>query len=274
MDDRELYRSDDAGSSWRFMGTVSDYWESLAASILDPELFAWGGVELHVSRDGGESFRTQSGWSEYYGDPANRLHADIPGIDVLPDQDSEVWYISTDGGLYRSLDQLGSVQSLSLSGLRVSQYYGTLTSSADPDHIAAGSQDQGYPLTELDYGPDAGDKYRTVYFRVWVSVSSEVEVLDLTLSLRRDDGAVVYLDGLEFLRDNMPGDQIGFDTLASSTVSGGSEGTYWDTVLEPAPWTPGEHLIAVEVDQATSDSSDLGFDLVLGGTVLVTPSGD
>ena len=56
----------------------------------------------------------------------------------------ETWYISTDGGLYHSQDTLHTVLNLSLQGLRVSQYYSTLTSAADPDHVAAGSQDQGY----------------------------------------------------------------------------------------------------------------------------------
>ena len=49
--------------------------------------------------------------------------------------------------MYRSLDSMASVENLSLDGLRVSQYYSTLTSLADPEHLAAGSQDQGYQLS-------------------------------------------------------------------------------------------------------------------------------
>ena len=143
---RKLYRSDDAGGSWTFKHDVTDYWGSLNASITNPDLFAWGGVEVWRTTDGGDVFTKVNGWGEYYGDPAGKLHADIPGIDVVPAPGGggEIWYVSTDGGLYRSTTGLASVENLSLDGLRVSQYYSTLTSVADPDHVAAGAQDQGY----------------------------------------------------------------------------------------------------------------------------------
>ena len=147
-----LHRSEDGGATWESMHDVEDYWSSLAASIDDPDLFAWGGVELHVTRDGGESFSLQNHWYDYYDDIDNKLHADIPGIDVLPDPDGEgdIWYVSTDGGLYHSLDALQSVENLALHGLRVSQYYTTHTSIANPNHVAAGAQDQGYQRTETE----------------------------------------------------------------------------------------------------------------------------
>ncbi|MHC4894982.1 MAG: WD40/YVTN/BNR-like repeat-containing protein, partial [Planctomycetota bacterium] len=143
--DQRLYRSDDAGSTWSQMATVSDYWGTLSASIVDPDLFAWGGVELHRTTNGGQSFSIVNPWSAYYADPLNKLHADLPGLDVVPDGlGGEIWYPCTDGGLYRSTDGLASVENLSLDGLRISQYYTTLTSSANPDHVVAGSQDQGW----------------------------------------------------------------------------------------------------------------------------------
>jgi len=142
-----LQRSDDAGASWTPVTTVSDYWSQLEASIVDPDVLLWGGVETHRTANGGGSFSVINTWGEYYGNPAGRLHADIDGIDVVADPGSpfgEDWYIATDGGLYRSEDVLGSVHNLSLSGLRISQYYTTHTSSAAPEHVVAGSQDQGY----------------------------------------------------------------------------------------------------------------------------------
>ncbi len=155
MDEQALYRSDDAGETWQWMHEVEDYWKTLNASTLDPKLFAWGGVEVHYSVDGGTSFGVVNAWWDYYDDPATWLHADIPGLDVLPDgAGGEVWYISTDGGLYESRDGLETTQNLSLNGLRVSQYYDTLTSAADPSHIAGGSQDQGYQITNTMEQPE------------------------------------------------------------------------------------------------------------------------
>lgn len=146
----KLYRSDDAGGSFTYMHDVSDYWGSLSASIVDADLFAWGGVEVHRTTNGGSSFAVVNNWWEYYGQEATKLHADVPGIDVVPDAGGgETWYVSTDGGLFESDDGLASVQNLSLEGLRVSQYYGTHTSTANPDHVLAGSQDQGYQRADL-----------------------------------------------------------------------------------------------------------------------------
>ncbi|MDG2149237.1 MAG: hypothetical protein P8N09_06920 [Planctomycetota bacterium] len=140
-----LYRSDDAGVTWTEMVVVTDYWGTLNASSVNPDLVAWGGVEVHRSTDGGNTFDIVNPWWEYYGQEATKLHADIPGIDVVPDPGGgETWYICTDGGLYESTDGLASVSNLSLDGLRVSQYYTTHTSNLNTDHIHAGAQDQGY----------------------------------------------------------------------------------------------------------------------------------
>jgi len=140
-----LYRSDDGGLNWTFVNAVSDYWGTLNASIIDPDLFAWGGVEVHVTHDGGASFDVVNNWYDYYGNEANKLHADIPGLDVVPaGPGAETWYVSTDGGLFQSTDGLTTVENLSLLGLRVSQYYSTHTSTANPERVLAGAQDQGY----------------------------------------------------------------------------------------------------------------------------------
>lgn len=143
---KKLYRSDDAGASWIFLRDLADYWDVLNASITTAGTFLYGGVETHRTVDGGASFAVINTWQAYYGNPASRLHADIMGIDVVPSAGpfGETWYLATDGGLYRSTDLLVSVQNLSLSGLRVSQYYTTHTSLANPEHVVAGSQDQGY----------------------------------------------------------------------------------------------------------------------------------
>lgn len=145
---RTLLRSDDGGASFVEVGNVSDYWGSLTASIVDPGLVLYGGVEAHKSADGGANFTIQNSWADYYDNPEGRLHADIMGLDVRPRGDgTERWYFNTDGGTYASDDGLATVQNLSMRGLRVSQYYGTLTSTVDPAHVAAGAQDQGYQVS-------------------------------------------------------------------------------------------------------------------------------
>jgi hypothetical protein len=154
---RILYRSDDAGASWVLVTNVTDYWGSLSASITNPDLFAWGGVEVWRTTNAGASFAKVNEWWEYYDSPASELHADVPGIDVISDGlGGETWYVNTDGGLFRSVDGLASVENISLDGLRVSQYYTTHTSTLNPLHVVAGAQDQGYQwANQPASGPDA-----------------------------------------------------------------------------------------------------------------------
>lgn len=155
----ELWRSEDAAVSWSYVKDLTDFWQSLVSSTQDGDLLAYAGVEMFYSRDGGDSWALRNGWGEYYQDPANKLHADIPGLFVLADTTSptgERWYVGTDGGLYDSDDQVASVHNLSLAGLGVSQYYSVHTSRRDPNLVLAGSQDQGYQRAALDGGPPPG----------------------------------------------------------------------------------------------------------------------
>lgn len=152
LDQSEIYRSDDLADTWTRKGVITDrymqYWGRLNASMLDVDVFAHGGMEFFSTVDGGDSYTQMNPWGDYYSRPQDRLHADIMGIDVVVDDfGEEIWYIATDGGLYHSLDGLETVENLSLDGLRISQYYDTLTDKYDPDLIAAGSQDQGYQTT-------------------------------------------------------------------------------------------------------------------------------
>lgn len=157
-----LYRSDDAGETWLRTGPVDDFYGSYSASRVDPDLFVFGDVEAHATRDGGATFTSVSSWPDYYEDPASRLHADVFGLQAWEDppdgEGGERWYIGTDGGLYTSDDGLSTFQNVSLEGLRVSQYYSTITSTLDPSHVEAGSQDQGMQVT-AGQTPD-GDLFR------------------------------------------------------------------------------------------------------------------
>lgn len=144
----QLHRSDDAGLAWSHQRDIPDFWETLCASITNPLMVVTGGVEVFRSEDGGAGVTRVNRWSDYYGDPAGKLHADVPGLHVLLLAGRETWFVSTDGGLYRSDDGLRTVRNLSLSDLGVSQYYSTLTSRRNPDRIIAGAQDQGYQRSD------------------------------------------------------------------------------------------------------------------------------
>ncbi len=143
----ELYRSNNGGNSFSYLQSLTDFWEVMMASPLDPNVLIYGGVEAWRSMDQGNTFQKVNAWGDYYASPHDHLHADMMGLHAYLDPDDpgkEIMFFSTDGGVYRSEDAGQSVVNLSLTGLGVSQYYSTLTSVTDPDLIQAGSQDQGF----------------------------------------------------------------------------------------------------------------------------------
>lgn len=118
-------------------------------------------------------------------------------------------------------------------------------------------------VTEISFGPDSGSKYITSYFRKTFTVEDPSIFTGLTLRLLVDDGAAVYLNGEELLRNNLPSGTLTSSTRANSAI-GGADETDFDTYnLPPSSLVAGDNVIAVEVHQANPSSSDLGFDLSL-----------
>lgn len=125
--------------------------------------------------------------------------------------------------------------------------------------------------TTLDFGPDANTKYPTYYFRKVFTVEDPGMIDSLTISLLRDDGAVVYLNGEEIIRSNMPDGEITYNTLASDAFGGADEDRFFDFKV-PSNLQAGENIIAVEVHQGSLSSSDLGFDLAVTPEITLPPA--
>ena len=119
----------------------------------------------------------------------------------------------------------------------------------------------GDEVTVVGYGPDENDKNISTYFRRMFTVNNAEDIQALTFSLKRDDGAVIYLNGNEVIRSNVPSGSISYDTYASSAVSGDDEDTFFEWTLSANNLTIGENLVAVEIHQISGSSSDISFDL-------------
>src|SRR5690606_31812438 len=113
------------------------------------------------------------------------------------------------------------------------------------------------------FGPNANQKYITTYFRTTFQVTDLPSTA--TIQLMADDGAVVYLNGVEVVHDNMPTGTITDTTRASSGRSGGDENALRPFAVPTELLRSGVNSIAVEVHQNRPDSSDLSFDLDLSG---------
>ncbi|WP_339700595.1 alkaline phosphatase PhoX [uncultured Marixanthomonas sp.] len=134
----------------------------------------------------------------------------------------------------------------------------------DDSAWATGAAQLGYgdsdEITTLSFGPDANNKYPTYYFRYEFNIVDASIYGDLIFKLLRDDGAVVYLNGTEIIRDNMPSGTITYNTFADSTVGGNDEDTFFNFTVENLLQN-GDNVIAVELHQRSGSSSDLGFDM-------------
>lgn len=100
----------------------------------------------------------------------------------------------------------------------------------DDSRWKVGSAEFGYgagdETTVVNYGPNSSSKYVTTYFRHAFQLLSPQSYSQLTLQLRRDDGAVVYLNGKEVTRSNMPNGTIAHTTFASSAIGATDEQVY------------------------------------------------
>ena len=125
--------------------------------------------------------------------------------------------------------------------------------------LGYGDGDEG---TTIDFGGNPDAKFTTSYFRREFTVSDAAAVNELRLGLLRDDGAAVYLNGVEVVRDNLPPGAT-FDTFATTFVSGGDEDEFFPFTVDPGLLVDGTNIMAVEVHQSSLTSSDLSFDLTL-----------
>ncbi|HXG47979.1 MAG TPA: immunoglobulin domain-containing protein, partial [Methylomirabilota bacterium] len=143
---------------------------------------------------------------------------------------------------------------------------------AGPAELGYGDAAEGRPeATVLDFGPNPNAKRPASYFRRPFTVTAPGLFTDLELHLLRDDGAVVYLNGVEVFRSNMPTGLVQMTTLALAAIGGADETTFLRTNLGTLPLRAGTNVVAVEVHQSSVRSSDLSFDLALTGTRYFAP---
>ena len=125
---------------------------------------------------------------------------------------------------------------------------------------------EGDEATVLSYGGNSLDRYITYYFRKIFMVQNPQEKPVLKLGILCDDGAVVYLNGQEVVRTNLPDGEINYQTKALKPVTGDKENTFYSFEIPSSLLNPGDNSIAVEVHQISKTSADLSFDLQMSFT--------
>lgn len=138
----------------------------------------------------------------------------------------------------------------------------------DDSAWSSGAGELGYgdndETTVVSFGGQNNNKFITTYFRHTFSVANPSSYVVLRLSLIRDDGAVVYLNGVEVFRSNIGDGPVFFDSLAQNANGDGVppvEGT-----IPPSFLRAGNNVLAVEIHQDSRNSSDISFDLSFTGS--------
>ncbi|MCP4848560.1 MAG: tandem-95 repeat protein [Verrucomicrobiaceae bacterium] len=115
-------------------------------------------------------------------------------------------------------------------------------------------------VTVVSFGPDAEDKHVTTYFRTHFEVSDRDDLAGMTLRILFDDGAAVYLNGSEILRENLTPDAP-FEELANPEVNGAA--VFRSFNIPVTALQEGRNTLAVEIHQARRQSADISFDTEL-----------
>ena len=132
--------------------------------------------------------------------------------------------------------------------------------ASGPAQLGYGDGDEA---TVVSYGSDANNKYITTYFRNTFSVADASAVSSLAMQILRDDGAVVYLNGTEVYRSNMPTGAVDYLTTATTAIGNADELVFNPATIDPALLVDGDNTIAVEIHQSSATSSDVSFDFEL-----------
>jgi hypothetical protein len=123
----------------------------------------------------------------------------------------------------------------------------------------------------------SGTQVTTTYFRRTVTMASDADkVVSLSATVLYDDGYVLYANGVEIARVNMPTGTLTYNTLSSSTIGSPAQTTFSTATYTVPAGTlhEGDNVFAVEVHQCNTASTDLywSLGLTLDASSYVTDS--
>ncbi|MEE2887424.1 MAG: metallophosphoesterase family protein [Planctomycetota bacterium] len=109
-------------------------------------------------------------------------------------------------------------------------------------------------------------KIITAYFRHEFQVKFRAAIHFARFRILCDDGAIVYLNGQEIARFNMPAGTVGYQTLASSDLGLPTQAMFNEFQFDHRLLLKGRNVLAVEVHQGDQSSDDMSFDLEMFGS--------
>jgi photosystem II stability/assembly factor-like uncharacterized protein len=217
-----LYRSDDAGATWRKVNNANPrpmYFSQVRIDPNDPEVVYLGGVDLHQTLDGGRTINTAA---------ASKIHSDHHAIWIDPGNSNHLM-TGNDGGLAVSYDQAKTW--VFFPNLPIGLFYHVSYDMATPFNVCGGMQDN------YDWcGPSAVRGVAGIANHQWTTIQGGdgfVALQDPT------DSRVVY-------SESQDGNMTRYDRVTGESMSVRPQAApgepalrwQWDTPLAMSPHDP------------------------------------
>jgi hypothetical protein len=240
--------------------------DGLYPSFDAPELSQYGGpissgAEVVISGNGGELYFTLDG-----SDPR------LVGGALNPNAES---YVSSS----ETITVVPFGQDWKYLGDGSDQGVSWRATGFDDTGWASGPGELGYgdgdevtlvPFVDVDPLVPGDQKNATTYFRKQFQVSDLTGLTEASLRVRYDDSVILYLNGVEVGRSLNINSNPSFDQYASEGTP--DENAYFTFNVDPGLFTLGNNVLAAEVHQADSGSSDISFNASLRITRTNRPS--
>ena len=111
-------------------------------------------------------------------------------------------------------------------------------------------------VTTLNYGSDTNNKRPTYYFRKSFNLSKTPSESDkFVFNYTIDDGIIIYVNGVEAGRYNMPSGTIAFGSYSTTHAEGNPD--TGQMTLAASLFKKGDNVIAVEVHNNSATSTDI-----------------
>jgi len=142
--------------------------------------------------------------------------------------------------------------------------------------------DTGYPYpfpAESQFPGPGGGGPVVAFFRTHFNWVGSTDGVVFTMTNYFDDGVVIYLNGVELTRNNMPAGLADYSTFALGTRAEGVPVVHQAalsglTNLSPNPLVAGDNVLAASVHNNATGSSDTVFGLSVVATQVVAPCTD
>lgn len=193
------------------------------------------------------------------------LHPDAVWVENAPGTSASIPLIAR-GSVWRFFDEGGEPPVADGKTWRDPGYLDSLWSNGPAilGYAGAATANPVATPTRRYVSGSSGPQVTTTYLRHAFWLDSVEDAAGLAVEILRDDGAVVYLNGTEILRENMPAGPVSYATFASAVEGSPAQNTYFLRASDALHLLrEGENVVAVEVHQCNDSSTDLYFDFSL-----------